>query len=305
MELDRRNLPPSVVERISGSLGAEFLTARHSGFDISYQNKVLEHRVHRGVELRTGDGEAPIIAGYATVYDQPYDVLGGPPMGWAETIRSGAAAKSILEQDHVYLFFDHEGLPLASTKDGSLILKSDKLGLYNESRVDPRSNWSMEIANRVASGLLDSMSFAFQATRQEWNTDYTERFINEVRLFDVSVVSFPANPVTSVMTHSAIRSAMGELRAGRTLSAANIAVLSAVLADLASADIALEPLRSIIDETDEALDSAQQALSDVLGVANPDTDDAAEISEDVGEAKGMFPLGLARRQADALRLVYR
>lgn len=203
MELDRRNLPAPVLSRLTEQLGPEFLTSRHPGFDINYKNKVLEQRVHRGIETRTSDTGAPMIIGYATVYDHAYDVLGGPPYGWDETIVGGAAAKSIAEQDEVYLFFDHEGLPLSATKDSSLVLRSDKIGLYNESTVDSRSNWNMEVWNRVDSGLLDSMSFAFRATRQEWNADYTERFITEVQLFDVSVVSFPANPFTSVLTRDA------------------------------------------------------------------------------------------------------
>jgi HK97 family phage prohead protease len=204
MELDRRNLPPQVLARLAERLGPEFLTSRHPGFDINYKNKVLEQRVHRGTEARKSDTGEPLIVGYATVYDHAYDVLGGPPYGWSETIVGGAAAKSIAEQDEVYLFFDHEGLPLAATKDVSLELKSDKLGLYNSSKVDATSNWSMEVWNRVDQGKLDSMSFAFIATRQEWNADYTERFITEVKLFDVSVVSFPANPFTSVMARDDI-----------------------------------------------------------------------------------------------------
>jgi HK97 family phage prohead protease len=204
-ELDHRNLPAQVIERITAGYGDEFLAARHSGFDISYRGKVLEHRATQRVELRAdGEGADPIVQGYATIYDQPYDVLGGPSAyGWSETIVRGAADKSIAEQDEVYLFFDHEGLPLAATKAGTLRLESDKLGLYNESRIDPRSPWSMEIVTRLERGELDAMSFAFRALRQEWNDDYTERFITEVKLYDVSVVSFPANPATVVQLRTA------------------------------------------------------------------------------------------------------
>ena len=195
---DLRNLPPQVTTRLSDHFGGEFLTERHRGFDIDYRGRTLEHRATRRVELRADDDGRPEIVGYATVYEAPYDVMGGPPYGWTETIARGAADKSVREQDDVYLFFDHEGLPLASTKGGSLTLESDKVGLYNRSLVDPRSGWSMEIVHRLESGDLDAMSFAFRALRQEWNEDYTERRILEVKLFDVSVVSFPANPATVV-----------------------------------------------------------------------------------------------------------
>lgn len=195
---DLRNLPDVVRRRLTEGYGPDFLDERHRGFDIDYRGKTLEHRATQRLELRTGTDGVPVIAGYATIYEHAYDVAGGAPYGWTETIVRGAADKSVAERDDVYMFFDHEGLPLAATKAGTLTLESDKIGLYNESRIDTRSPWSMEIVHRLERGELDAMSFAFRATRQEWNDDYSERFITEVKLYDVSVVSNPANPATVV-----------------------------------------------------------------------------------------------------------
>lgn len=192
---DLRNLPPEVLERLSTNV-PDLVGERHRGFDIDYRGHILEHRATPRVEVRQSDDGPPEIVGYATIYDHPYDVAGGAPYGWSETIVAGATAKSITERDDVYLFFDHEGLPLSSTKAGTLTLESDKVGLFNRSVIDPRSAWSMEIVHRLETGDLDAMSFAFRVLRQEWNDDYTERFITEVKLYDVSVVSFPANPAT-------------------------------------------------------------------------------------------------------------
>lgn len=200
---DLRNLPQPVLERLADGYGADFLSERHRGFDIDYKGKTLEHRVTPRVELRSASDGAPVIVGYAAIYDHAYDVASGPPYGWTETIVRGAADKSIAEQDDVYLFFDHEGLPIASTKDQSLILESDKIGIFNESHPDVRSPWNMEIVHRLDTGVLDAMSWAFRAIRQEWNEDYTERRILEAKMYDVSVVSFPANPATVVQLRSA------------------------------------------------------------------------------------------------------
>ena len=203
---DLRNLPDPVRERLAAGYGADFLSERHRGFDIDYRGKTLEHRATPRVELRVAADGSPVITGYATIYEHAYDVAGGPPYGWVETIARGAADKSVAERDEVYLFFDHEGLPLAATKAGTLTLESDKIGLYNESRIDPRSQYSMEVVHRLERGELDAMSFAFKAMRQEWNEDYTERRILEVMLFDTSVVSFPANPATYVQVRKLILS---------------------------------------------------------------------------------------------------
>lgn len=223
---DLRNLPDPVRRRLAEGYGEEFLGERHSGFDIDYRGKTLEHRATPRVELRRTEDGNPEIVGYATVYEHAYEVAGGPPFGWIETIARGAADKSVAEQDDVYLFFDHEGLPLSATKDGSLHLVSDKIGLYNESRIDTRSQWSMEIVHRLDSGVLDAMSFAFRALRQEWNEDFTERRILEVKLFDVSVVSFPANPATVVQVRT---DPVGVISTDRVLSLATAKAMADAL----------------------------------------------------------------------------
>lgn len=209
---DLRNLPQAVLDRLAEGYGSEFLSERQRGFDVDRKGKTLEQRYSSRVEMRKLADGTPTILGYAAVYEHAYGVAGGPPWGWTETIARGAADKSISERDDVYLFFDHEGLSLSSTKDGSLTLESDKIGIYNESRVDARSQWSMEIVYRLESGQLDAMSWAFQAIRQEWNANYTERRIIEAKMFDVSVVSFPANPATVVQVRSGTSSRMDEMQ---------------------------------------------------------------------------------------------
>jgi HK97 family phage prohead protease len=176
--------------------------------------KTLEQRITpRRLEVRSLADGTPVIRGYAAVYDIGYDVAGGPSAyGWRETIVSGAVDKSVREQDAVYLFFNHDGLPIATTKDGTLTVQSDKIGYYSESRPDPRSQYNMEIVHRIETGALDAMSWAFQAIRQEWNADYTERFIIEAKAFDQSVVNFPANPATVVQVRDGSRSNTEQLQ---------------------------------------------------------------------------------------------
>lgn len=210
---DLRNLPQPVRERLTAGYGADFLSERHRGFDIDYKGKTLEHRATPRLEVRSLADGTPVIVGYAAIYEHAYDVAGGAPYGWEETIARGAPDKSIDERDDVYLFFDHEGLPLAATKAGTLDLESDKIGLYNEARPDVRSQHSMEVVHRLERKELDAMSWAFQAIRQEWNADYTERRILEAKIFDVSIVSFPANPATVVQLRSASSSRMAEMQA--------------------------------------------------------------------------------------------
>lgn len=194
---DLRNLPTEVLERLADLSDRDLRAwcARQSG-------DLLEARLH-AVEMRENDDGTVGLAGYATVYEHAYDVAGGAPYGWVETMARGACDKSVAERDDVRLLFDHDGIPLARTKSGTMSLDSDAVGL----RVDvPSLDLRSPLVQSVRSAMdrldLDEMSLAFRVLRQSWNGDYTERRITEVKLYDVSVVTYPANPATVVSLRS-------------------------------------------------------------------------------------------------------
>jgi HK97 family phage prohead protease len=189
---DLRNLPDPVRERLDGR-NLDEITARVRGG--AYAE---ERHPFRDAELRRSDDGEPIIDGYATVYESWYDVLGGPEngYGWREMVSIGAASKSIAERDDVRLLINHDGLPLARTRSGTLSLESDSIGVRAEAALDPKSPTVSDVVSAMEREDLDEMSIAFRAVRQEWNDDYTERIIRELELFDVSLVTYPANPAT-------------------------------------------------------------------------------------------------------------
>lgn len=155
-----------------------------------------EERQLAKLEIRSADDGATVISGYATVYNYPYSIAGGPDAGgFTEVVSRGAAAKSAQEAD-VRLLVDHTGVPLARTKSGTLTLESDDIGLRVSAELDPSNPMAAQVRSAMERGDLDQMSFAFKVLRDEWSADYTKRTISEVKLYDVSLVTFPANPAT-------------------------------------------------------------------------------------------------------------
>jgi len=148
----------------------------------------------------THDGGA-MLEGYATVYDYAYSIGDVDRGGFMETIVSGAAAKSAGEAD-VRLLINHEGIPLARTKSGTMTLESDDIGLRVTAELDPMNPLSASLRSAMERGDMDQMSFAFCVLRDEWNSDYSERKIYELKLFDVSMVTYPANPATVAKVRS-------------------------------------------------------------------------------------------------------
>lgn len=151
----------------------------------------------RDVANGTGGSELH-YTGYATVTNLDYrmeDMLGP----WTERILAGAFKRTLAENPDVNFLINHEGMALARTKPGTLVLVEDGTGLYAEARLDPMNPQVIALRSAIERGDIDEMSFAFRVTAQEWNSDYTDRAITEVNLHhgDVSAVNYGANPHTA------------------------------------------------------------------------------------------------------------
>lgn len=132
-----------------------------------------------------GDGNT--LVGYAAVFDSPSE-----PLPFKETVMRGAFAKTLKEGADVRLLIDHEGVPLARTKSGTMTLIEDERGLKVEAELDPTNPDAARVLSAMRRGDLSQMSFAFDAVRDSWSANGQERELQEVRLYDVSVVTFPA-----------------------------------------------------------------------------------------------------------------
>jgi HK97 family phage prohead protease len=169
------------------------------------ESPVVEHRwvaVDKGtrsiaftnLELRAmADGEDDwTVRGYAAVFDSPSE-----PLPFTEYVKRGAFKKTIKDRSDVRLLIDHTGVPLARTKSGTLTLTEDDKGLFMEARLDPANPDAVKIRSALKRGDLSQMSFAFETIKDSWNAERTVRELKEVRLHDVSIVTYPAYEETS------------------------------------------------------------------------------------------------------------
>lgn len=216
---NRVKLPDQVVARL-GDAGLASVATRAGAH-------TLEARLWSGVELRAVDGDTGVrVVGYASTYDQPYPIWGGAAAGgFDETIAPGAFDKSVREQDDVRFLLNHDGVPLARTKSGTMTLEADDVGLLVDAELDPTSPIVAGLRSAMGRGDMDQMSFAFEVTRQEWSPDYSLRRITEVKLYDVSVVTYPANDQT-----------MALISAGTDRSKSDVPVFAGPSLDMVRAD---------------------------------------------------------------------
>jgi len=163
---------------------------------------MIDHERRSGlnpVEVRAKEDGTVRVEGYAAVFDQAADIG-----GWfTESIARGAF-KDAINRDDVVFLINHDGLPLARTRSGTLELKEDETGLWMGADLDPEDPDVRSIVPKMKRGDLDKMSFAFRVKKEEWDetVDPPRRTIRAVDLVDVAIVTTPAYDGTSIALRS-------------------------------------------------------------------------------------------------------
>jgi len=178
---------------------------------------------YSNLEVRA-EGDGNTLIGYAAIFDSPSE-----PMPFTEYVKRGAFSKTLNDGADVRLLIDHEGVPLARSKSGTLALEEDERGLRVEAELDPTNPDAARIISAMKRGDLNQMSFAFRTIKDNWSDDRSVRELREVQLFDVSVVTFPAYEET-----------VAELRNRNS----SVTIPATSLMRLRKSQIAVEKLRS-------------------------------------------------------------
>lgn len=170
-----------------------------------------EYRMLQLTELRVeGNAEEPKIVGYAAVFDQWSEDLGG----FREIIRAGAFTKTLKDGADVRALFNHDpNFVLGRSKSGTLDVSEDKKGLAI--KIDPPTTQLIRdlVIAPIQRGDINQMSFAFRTVKDSWQRPdpangrpLAERELLEVKLYDVSPVTYPAYPQTSVAVRELVDS---------------------------------------------------------------------------------------------------
>jgi len=146
-------------------------------------------------EVRADEEGGVLVEGYAAVFNEEADIGGY----FREKIEPGAFSEAIGRDDVVFLI-NHDGLPLARTRSGTLDLTEDDHGLKIRTTLDGSDPDVARVVGKMKRGDLDKMSFAFWPEVQEWDEgqDPPLRTIKRASLHDVSIVTTPAYDGTEI-----------------------------------------------------------------------------------------------------------
>ena len=144
---------------------------------------------------RDDDG-ALHIEGYFAVFNSTYQIWDD----MSESVAPGAFTDTL--GGDVRALIDHETrLVLGRNTAGTLQLREDSHGLWGDILINPDDQDAMNLYARVQRGDVNQCSFGFDILEQE--TEFREDgsvhwTIKKVKLYEVSVCTFPAYSETSV-----------------------------------------------------------------------------------------------------------
>jgi HK97 family phage prohead protease len=181
------------------------------------------------------EGDGMTFTGYASVFNSPSEDLGG----FVEYVAPGAFKRSLQSRNEVKLLWNHDsGEPLASLRGGTMQLVEDERGLKVTAQL-PQTTRGRDIAELLRTNVIDSMSFGFNVIKDSWARDGKTRTLESVRLFEVSIVSFPAYEATVAQVRSAptinpdeLADALLRLESGEELDSKSAELITDVVAKL-------------------------------------------------------------------------
>lgn len=155
-------------------------------------------------QLRAAAGnDLPRFTGHAAVFDTRTAI--GNPLKWGfyEEVAVGAFSKTLQEGDARFLVDHDTSLLVARVSADDLRLGQDKVGLAVDADLDTELSYVRDLVRNLEKRRITGMSFGFYVVKDEWFTEEVAtsdgltaeveiRRIIEVRLLEVSAVTFPA-----------------------------------------------------------------------------------------------------------------
>ena len=153
-------------------------------------------REYRNMEMRVvAEEQSFMVEGYASTYE-PYVLFSQDGIDYSERIAPTAFDDADLSD--VVFRVDHTGPVYARSSAGTVELWHDDHGLGQRTNLG-KTQRARDLFFDIEAGNYPKMSFAFTVAEDSYDRETHTRTINRIaKVYDVSPVSFPANPGTEL-----------------------------------------------------------------------------------------------------------
>lgn len=145
------------------------------------------------------------VEGFATTFNDPYVLYEYDGIQYKEQVDRNAFQGADLTD--IIMQYDHSGRVYARNKMGggkspTLIAEPQESGFFVAADLS-RSDGAKQLYADMASGLIYKMSWAFSVAEDSYDREtHTRTILRVKKVYDVSAVSYPANPNTDISARS-------------------------------------------------------------------------------------------------------
>ena len=172
------------------------------------EEKIERGRTYRDMEVRSVENENYIVEGYASTFNDPYLLYRMDGYEVWEQVDKDSFKNT--DMSDVIMQYDHEGRVFARKSNGTLMVTPDEFGLHIRADLSG-TEIGRQLYEEIKGGYTNKMSFGFTVKEDERNIEENKetgvtkvmRTITDIsKLYDVSAVSLPANPATSISSRA-------------------------------------------------------------------------------------------------------
>lgn len=149
------------------------------------------------LKSRSSDGGEKVIEGYFVVFNQATRLYEGV---YEEVMRT--AVEETVKNDDIRCLLNHDtSVVLGRTSSGTASLSVDDHGIYGRIKINPNDQQANDAYARVERGDISGCSYMYEPTNEERQVlpDGSIKYIlREAKIYEVSIVTFPAYPTTQI-----------------------------------------------------------------------------------------------------------
>lgn len=159
-----------------------------------------EYRSFQVQAIGAGESDEMIVEGVAAVVGSPTVLFKDGATEYKEEIHAGAFDGA--KMSDVVMNYDHQGKPVARTKNNTLQLTVDNTGLRVRADLSGTEE-ARRLYEEIKGGYIDKMSFAFVVSEDSYDRKtHTRHILGVERIFDVAATYRPAYDATSISARS-------------------------------------------------------------------------------------------------------
>ncbi|MBM3763416.1 MAG: HK97 family phage prohead protease [Acidobacteria bacterium] len=139
------------------------------------------------LEIKLADGASGVFEGIASVY--------GNVDSYGDIVEPGAFTKTISERGaNVPILWQHDQKqPIGSGE----VFETSK-GLAIRGRILDTVTQGREALALLRAGVVKGLSIGYRTIKDEWDATRKVKLLKEIKLYEVSVVTFPANEAATI-----------------------------------------------------------------------------------------------------------